>query len=403
MIQSASLTVTGLPQAFARGDTLSLTLRFSVTDLCIFDPVLRVFIRRRGETAHLLGADTHQGKLSFPWRPRGDYSFSYNCTPSLPQGDYELGIGWGTVREVRDPDVLHPLRVSAGMADVSAENPSNWGMPEETRLRIEKLSWQAGMKNWFHRHFCHAAGVIGETFLAHTPLLKGRILDIGGGDGVTDLSLLLRYRPQQLVVMDIVDYIAKLPQVATENGLPLERLPDNFVFVRQSCESVPYPDASFDVVLSWGSVEHIVGGYKKALDEVWRVLKPGGLFFVNPGLYYSSYGSHLGEFSDEPHLHLKISEESLRAVVMNGRPRLMDRAGFDVSNAEYWRFYKELNRIKVAEFEAELKAYGYTVVRAALRVNDVVEYSPELQQYSVLDLAIEDAFFTLQKPAGLGS
>ncbi|HWQ94919.1 MAG TPA: hypothetical protein VN418_05405, partial [Gammaproteobacteria bacterium] len=123
---------------------------------------------------------------------------------------------------------------------------------------------------------------------------------------------------------------------------------------------------------------------------------------VNPGLYYSSYGSHLGEFSDEPHLHLKIPEEELRALVMSGRPRLMDRAGFDVSNTEYWRFYKELNRIKVAEFEAELKAYGYTVVRAALRVNDVVEYSPELQQYSVLDLAVEDAFFTLQKPAGLG-
>ena len=92
MIPPASLTVTGLPHTCIQGETLSLTLRFSVTDLCIFDPVLRVFIRRRGETAHLLGADTHQGKLFFPWLPRGDYSFSYNCTFSFPQGDYELGI-----------------------------------------------------------------------------------------------------------------------------------------------------------------------------------------------------------------------------------------------------------------------------------------------------------------------
>ena len=403
MIQSANLTVTGLPHTCIQGETLSLTLRFSVTDLCAFDPVLRVFIRRRGETAHLLSADSHQGGLFFPWLPRGDYSFNYSHRLPFPEGDYELGIAWGSPREIRDPDIVHTFCILAGASEVSAENPSNWKMSEETRLRVEKLSWQAGMKNWFHRHFCHAAGVIGETFLALSPLLKGRILDVGGGDGVTDLSLFLRYRPQELVVMDIVDYIAELPRVATENGLPLERLPDNFVFVRQSCESVPYPDASFDVVLSWGSVEHIVGGYKKALDEVWRVLKPGGLFFVNPGLYYSSYGSHLGEFSDEPHLHLKIPEEELRALVMSGRPRLMDRAGFDVSNTEYWRFYKELNRIKVAEFEAELKAYGYTIIRAALRVNDVVEYSPELQQYSVLDLAIEDAFFTLQKPDRLGS
>lgn len=402
MIPPASLTVTGLPHTCIQGETLTLSLCFSVTDLCVFDPVLRVFIRRRGETAHLLSADSHQGGLFFPWLPRGDYLFNYSHRLPFPEGDYELGIAWGSVREIRDPDILHPLHISAEAADVLTANTSTWVMSEEARLRVEKLSWQAGMKNWFHRHFCHAACVIGETFLAHSPLLKGRILDIGGGDGVTDLSLLLRYRPQELVVMDIVDYIAELPRVATENGLPLERLPDNFVFVRQSCESVPYADASFDVVLSWGSVEHIIDGYKKALDEVWRVLKPGGLFFVNPGLYYSSYGSHLGEFSDEPHLHLKIPEEELRALVMNGRPHLMDRAGFDVSNAEYWRFYKELNRIKVAEFEAELKAYGYTVVRAALRVNDVVEYSPELQQHSVLDLAIEDAFFTLQKPAGVG-
>lgn len=151
-------------------------------------------------------------------------------------------------------------------------------------------------------------------------------------------------------------------------------------------------------MISWGSPEHIAGGYRRALDEVWRVLRPGGLFFVNPGLYYSAYGSHLGEFSDEPHRHLKITEDELHDMVMNTSPRLMDRAGFDVSNADYWRFYKELNRIRVAEFEAELKAFGYRIERAAIRASDMVNYTPELQPCSILDLAIEDVFFTLRKP-----
>jgi hypothetical protein len=128
------------------------------------------------------------------------------------------------------------------------------------------------------------------------------------------------------------------------------------------------------------------------------VLKPGGLFFVNPGLYYSNSGSHLGEFSDVPHIHLKLSEAELRDLVLRTPPRRMDRAGFDVDNAEYWRFYTELNRIRVADFEEELKAYGYEVVRAAIRASDQVEYTPALQAYSILDLAIEDAFFTLRKP-----
>lgn len=127
-------------------------------------------------------------------------------------------------------------------------------------------------------------------------------------------------------------------------------------------------------------------------------MKPGGLFFVNPGLYYSSYGSHLGEFSEEPHLHLKIDEEKRHELVMNTKPRIIDCSGFDVSNADYWRFHKELNRVRVAEFEAELKGYGYSVLRAAIRADDMVNYTCKLQSYSILDLAIEDAFFTLCKP-----
>jgi ubiquinone/menaquinone biosynthesis C-methylase UbiE len=149
-----------------------------------------------------------------------------------------------------------------------------------------------------------------------------------------------------MILVDIVDYAAKLPATAQLDDLPLDRIPDGFTFSRGTCEDLPYPDASFDLVLSRGSVEHIKGGYRKALDEVWRVLKPGGIFFVNPGLFYSSYGSHLGEFSDEPHLHLKISEKALHDLVIGTQPRRMDRSGFDVSNADYWRFYQK--RIRFA-------------------------------------------------------
>lgn len=52
----------------------------------------------------------------------------------------------------------------------------------------------------------------------------------------------------------------------------------------------------------------------------------------------------------------------------------------------------------MADFEQELKGYGYRVVRAALRVADMVEYDAALQQYSLVDLATEDAFFVLEKP-----
>lgn len=392
------LVVSGMASEYEADQLLEINLDLAIRDICLFNPVLRLFIRCAGAEAHLLGTDTHQGGLFYPWLPCGEYRFTLGWPVTLPAGEYELCAAWGTVNEVRTPDAVLPFLVH-GKTNSKNLFAVSWMPDDETRRRIEALSWQKGMTNWFHRHFCHAALVIGESFLADSPLLRGRILDVGAGEGITDLGLFLRYRPQELVAIDIVDYLKELPRVAQENDLPLELLPEGFAFVQGSCENIPYENDSFDVVISWGSVEHIAGGYRKALDEVWRVLKPGGVFFVNPGLYYSPYGSHLGEFSNEPHLHLKISEEKLHELVMATQPKIMDRSGFDVSNADYWRFYQELNRIRVAEFEMELKEYGYAVLRAAIRVSDMVEYSPELQPYSILDLAIEDAFFTLQKPA----
>jgi SAM-dependent methyltransferase len=40
-------------------------------------------------------------------------------------------------------------------------------------------------------------------------------------------------------------------------------------------EALPYADASFDVVYSWGVLHHSPNT-PRAIDEVWRVLRPGG-------------------------------------------------------------------------------------------------------------------------------
>ncbi|MGO8754873.1 MAG: hypothetical protein ACLQHK_06535 [Gallionellaceae bacterium] len=176
----------------------------------------------------------------------------------------------GNVEKIRPPDVIWQFHIH-GDAGVTNLLTGTWATSETTSARIAALSWQKDITNWFHRHFCHAAVVIGDSFLARSPLSMGAY---------------------------------------------------------------------------WTSALAIAGGYRSALDEVWRGLMPGGLFFVNPWLYYSAYGSHLGEFSDEPHLHLKITEDELHDMVMNTSPGIIDRASFDVSNADYWRFYKDLNRTR---------------------------------------------------------
>ena len=72
----------------------------------------------------------------------------------------------------------------------------------------------------------------------------------------------------------------------------------------------------------------------QALAEIRRVLKKDGLLFAHPGLYYGALGNHLGEFFDDPWIHLKIDRDELRERVLAGRRRYMDRAAEESSERE---------------------------------------------------------------------
>jgi hypothetical protein len=125
---------------------------------------------------------------------------------------------------------------------------------------------------------------------------------------------------------------------------------------------------------------------------VRRVLKPQGLFFVHPGLYYSNFGHHLGEFSSEPHFHLKKSQEEIRRIVFDTPPNYLDRSGEFASAEQYWQWFRELNPITVTRFENELRELGLQPWRVALRTADLIEYTPEIQHYPMQDLATNELY-----------
>ena len=66
---------------------------------------------------------------------------------------------------------------------------------------------------------------------------------------------------------------------APDAEVPLRLYPDIRAYVSSDPVALPYPDASFDAVLSCGVLEH-TGSQEANLDEVARVLKPGGRFHV---------------------------------------------------------------------------------------------------------------------------
>ena len=98
-----------------------------------------------------------------------------------------------------------------------------------------------------------------------------RVLDYGCGNGY----VLAHYARNGAIVTGID---------LTERALGLARARFNLLgfqgeFVRGDGKSVPFPDATFDIVCSMGVLHHIPDP-RPVVDELYRVLKPGGRLVV---------------------------------------------------------------------------------------------------------------------------
>jgi ubiquinone/menaquinone biosynthesis C-methylase UbiE len=97
----------------------------------------------------------------------------------------------------------------------------------------------------------------------------GDVLEIGAGSGAMAAELLARYDQP---TMTVTDFDQEMVDAASA------RLADfgDRVTVRQAdATALPFPDGSFDSVLSWIMLHHTVE-WEKALAESVRVLRPGG-------------------------------------------------------------------------------------------------------------------------------
>lgn len=385
------------PDPLSAGQPAAVQIDFAVNDEPVFDfdCVLEWFCGAGTESVD--ARQMRQDGIDVSWLPPGQYRVSWSVPQlNLAGGDARLSASLhhqhGGERIIeREALCFHVV----GEGPLKPMTPG-WSLQSlNDTPAIDSLSWKRGHDDWFFRHFDHAARTIMSYMLGDSPLLKGRILDVGCGDGITDLGIALRCRPVELVGIDPFEGYRRLPAIAAENHLGLKALPSCLKFLPASGNEIPFDDNSFDVVLSWGSLEHIAGGYARTLQEIRRVLRNGGLFFAHPGLYYSNYGHHLGEFCNEPFFHLTRSHEELRELVFSTQPDYLDRAGEFATQEQYWQWFNELNPMTVAGFERELKDLGFEFYRVALRTEDLIEYHhPALQKYSMQDLATVELYLS---------
>jgi SAM-dependent methyltransferase len=138
---------------------------------------------------------------------------------------------------------------------------------------------------------------------------------------------------------------------------------DRLVFLKMDGTALAFPDESFDVVYSLSSIEHFGGleGASRAVDEMARVLKPGGVLAL--ATEYILKGP--------PH-HEAFMPEQVRVLLQHPRLSLMEPVDERVwDRYEYTPIDLRVNPLQTPHMVVTDNGSVFTSVMAFLRKKDV--------------------------------
>ena len=161
--------------------------------------------------------------------------------------------------------------------DVSHTNGEHEMAPTSAPARTEKADWEIAGEAWSHAAVdwmvfeSHSRDALEQIF-SQTGVTKGtKMLDIACGTGYA-----MGVAERRGAEVSGIDASAGLLEIAKRRAPAGE-------FVAGSMFELPWEDESFDVAIS---INGIWGGCQDAINEAYRVLKPGGsmgITFWGPG------------------------------------------------------------------------------------------------------------------------
>ena len=141
-----------------------------------------------------------------------------------------------------------------------------------------------------------------------------RIFDAGTGTALIPIELMQRGFSGTVVASDL----AQAMLVVARHNVQAAGFRDSIELVLRDCKQLPEPDATYQAVMS-NSIVHHIPEPRAVLRELWRVLKPGGVFFVRDLMRPEDIGAlnHLvktyaGDANDHQQ---KMFRESLHAAL----------------------------------------------------------------------------------------
>lgn len=128
--------------------------------------------------------------------------------------------------------------------------------------------------------------------LAELLALPGaEIIELGCGNARLARELLRRFPGTHVTGLEVD---------ALQHAKNLDAPQDGLTFLAAGAQAIPLPDASFDLALMLKSLHHVpIAAMTQALDEVARVLRPGGYLYVSEPIYDGALNEIVRLYNDE--------------------------------------------------------------------------------------------------------
>ena len=239
------------------------------------------------------------------------------------------------------------------------------------------------------KKLARARRLVAEVTKRYDRLELAAVLDVGCGDGINCL-VLAHGAAGRTVGVDL-----RLPLCEADAGaaparrlaqLVLERLHGAgrlanalallpLRFVRADATRLAFPDASFDVLVSRSAMEHIAP-VERALAEMARVVRPGGLIHLRVDPYFWLRGCHKRGLVDIPWAHARLSLQDFRRFVTEsegpamaatrcGRLQTLNRLTLD-----QWRAVIEAGPFEMLEWTEERSDFAVALLNDYPEVGD---------------------------------
>jgi ubiquinone/menaquinone biosynthesis C-methylase UbiE len=141
----------------------------------------------------------------------------------------------------------------------------------------------------FYRKLVNTLATEGQLKLSP----EAKVLEVGAGNGALSALIYDRFHPTTL---NVTDYDQDQVDFAKESlGERYGKLPPAFSLQRVDVLKLPFETGSLDLVLAFQMLHHVgtVEEILRALDEITRVLKPGGQFIYMEMFHKQEIKEHL--------------------------------------------------------------------------------------------------------------